>query len=142
MKKIVLVITLLSCVLFFYNQSASTFDKNLRVKYLLDKVATTPVRAQIAKLYFLNEVVQVCEINGVDTINGFGTTSECLYNFKTSVGVFCLNKLNTFEGKVYDSKDDLNNDFRTFLFCSMDELGGNHRVDKRLLPSIKRWFGI
>lgn len=100
-------------------------DTNLTVKNLFGKVCSTPVSAQEAKAIFKSAIIKTCEVNGVDTINGYGTTAECINNFETFVSEHCFDQLTDFDSKIYTSKPVLRDDFSTFFSCAASMLTGN-----------------
>ena len=119
MKKIVLIATLILAGYYVYNGNFSPSDNNVTVKELLDKVASTPVTSEEVKEALNNAIIGVCEVNGADTINGFGSTDECINNFENLARETCPEQLVNFEGKIYTSKLDLEVDMKQLFLCSV-----------------------
>ena len=124
MKKIMLLVALIGAGYYGYSEYFSPTsrgkEKTLRIKKLFDKVASTPVSAQEAKPVFKLSVLDICEINGVDTVNGFGTTEECINNFEISASDYCFGQFVDFDSKVYDSQFVLKNDLFAYRKCSIE----------------------
>ena len=124
MKKIILILALIGSGYYVYSEYFGLLDKKISIKELVDNVSSTPVSAQQAKIAFKNVMIGTCKVNGVDTVNGFGTTNECLNNFETLASEYCFDQLTDFEGKVYTSKSDLIADLKAFDLCAMDIIMG------------------
>lgn len=102
------------------NKIVPISSNEITIKSLLDKLFTTTVTAQDVKIAFRKVAIQTCEVNGVDTHNGFGTTAECLNNFERFARKQCFEKLTGFDNKTYTSRLELRDDFITYDRCVMD----------------------
>ena len=122
MKKIVILVALIAAGYYIYNEnfshSSHIKENTLRIKALVDKLDSTSVSAQEAKIIYKLLVINLCETNGVDTVNGYGTTDECINNFEISASEYCFGQFVDFENKVYDSQIALKNDAVAYMNCS------------------------
>ena len=129
MKKIVLLAALIGVGYYAYSEYLSPSDNKVTIKKLLDKVSSTSVSAQEAKVAFNNAMIELCEVNGVDTINGFGTTAECLNKLETVASEYCYSQITDFDSKTYTSAFDLKADYIVFDLCVTDIVGGEFPLD-------------
>ncbi|WP_415896530.1 hypothetical protein [Neptuniibacter sp. QD57_21] len=119
MKNLILVVGIIGAGMYVYQAQSSQVDPNITVKELLDKVSTETVYPSEVEVAFRNAVINVCEINGKDLANGFGSVEQCKSNFQTKAREACFSKINSFDNKVYTSRAPLKSDFSTFFQCSM-----------------------
>lgn len=119
MKNLILVAGIIGAGMYVYQSQSSQIDPNITVKELLDKVSTETVYPSEVEVAFRNAVINVCEVNGKDLANGFGSVEQCKSNYQTKAREVCFSKLNGFDKKVYTSRAPLRSDFSTFFQCSM-----------------------
>ncbi|WP_435236392.1 hypothetical protein ACR30L_02065 [Psychromonas sp. PT13] len=119
MKKIIFIVVLLAAGYSLYNGDFFEFSNKVTVIKLLDTVSSSSVSGREVKLAFNNEMHSICEQNGVDIRNGFGTTEECINRYEKRASAFCFDKLPNLEGKVYTSRLEIKADYKIFILCSM-----------------------
>lgn len=119
MKNLILFAGIIGAGMYVYQSHSSQIDPNITVKELLDKVSTETVYPGEVEVAFRNAVINVCEVNGKDLANGFGSVEQCKSNYQTKAREACFSKLNGFDNKVYTSRAPLRSDFSTFFQCSM-----------------------
>ena len=112
------VIVSLVTVMGFIGTAFGAEVAGLRMKPLLDGVATTPVSIIDAKIAFKNEIREVCTLNGANMANGFGTTEECLNKVELQAHPTCSDQLSVPAGNEYRTQDDLKAASRDYLRCA------------------------
>ncbi len=129
MKGILLIIIVAGIGYYFYGSNSATANENnsiianenLTVKILLDRLPSSSVSSVEAKVAFRKSIGNLCEINGGDSENGWGTTQECLEKFET-VSKDCFQDITDFDNKEYLSKKELKSDFSLYFRCTADQL--------------------
>jgi hypothetical protein len=127
MKKILIVLMIVAIGAglgyFLYQKNISSNSDGMAVKNLLDKVESTPVTSEEARAAFRAIVKNVCQINGVDPKNGYGTTEECYSRLNSHSDPMCAAQVPGFENKTYHSKTELSSDFKIYAECALSDIG-------------------
>lgn len=119
MKGIVL-IALVAAGIYYY-QTSETVDQQVTVKELKDKLSYETVSAQEAEIAFRNAAVSFCEVNGANTINGYGTTEQCLARLE-AVSDGCISQVTGFHAKTYSNQLEFDADFSSYFHCTANQL--------------------
>lgn len=106
----------------YYYQSHMKPAGGSTMKDLLDRVSSTPVTADEAKVAFNLAATQLCSVNGTDPANGFGTTDECLNRLSQGVDAKCVSLAIRNPEKPFTSQAELKSAFSTYLHCAGNDL--------------------
>ena len=120
MKKIIVLISIILAGYYLNNESYSIFKNDVKLSDIYAKVASSKVSSKEVKPALINLIIQMCEVNGVDIRNGFGTVEQCLGNFEVDAEKSCFDKIHDFEGKVYSTKPEIKADVAVYLDCVTD----------------------
>lgn len=116
MAKFLIVLALVGAGIYFYqNQHQSTAGGT--IKELLDRVSSSPVSTDEAKIAFTKAASELCSINGADSANGFGTTDDCLNRLHQETDQVCAAQAIATPSRPYASEAELKSAFGTYMQC-------------------------
>jgi len=118
MKNLIALILLAGAAYMGYTKYYAV-EKEHTVDSLYEQLSSGEVLAAEASVAFKNAAKVVCQVNGADPQNGFGTKEQCLGALNESVHAKCSGRIDGFAGRTYDSKEKLKEDFGVYLKCAM-----------------------
>ncbi len=121
MKGIFIILLIAGAGVYFLQERPAEIRDDVTVKELKDKLTYETVSSAQAEVAFRNAVINLCEINGVDPRNGFGSTEQCLSRFEAA-SLGCLDEINDFGSKEYSDSNDFEKDFTLYFRCTGSQL--------------------
>ncbi len=104
-----------------YQKGASASTDLAIIKNLFDKVDSTPVSSDEARIAFKIGMKNLCEVNGKDPTAGFGTTEECLGKLESRTDPMCSKRVFGSTRKEYHSRGELKSEFMNYLDCAFTD---------------------
>lgn len=121
MKGIFIILLIAGAGFYVFQGGSTEIRDDITVKELKDKLASETVSSEHAEVAFRNAVINMCEINGVDQKNGFGTTEQCLSRFEAA-SLGCFDDISGFRSKEYSDSREFEKDFSEYFHCTANQL--------------------